>query len=82
MLWRELQAVAREAEQNGNEVTTALREAGVTCDDMGVVSYLTPSQLREVEVILEDMENTLSFEATASFLSLQLQRAYRTNMRW
>ena len=64
----------------GKLVEDYLREAGVSVPTSAVV-YLTPAQLLQVELEMEQMEESFTFETTAWWMAGVLARAQITNSR-
>lgn len=79
LCWRELQEYAQSAPA-GRLLEDHLSAAGLSVSS-SAVAWLTPAQQLQVERELERMEEQLSFESTAWWLSDVLMRARITNNR-
>jgi len=72
-LWRELQQVVRSAEESGRDPFDALTAKGVS--GQGAVTWLTQSQLSDLEEELELMEKSFSYETSRYYVQDCLLRA-------
>ncbi|DBB11683.1 TPA: hypothetical protein ACH3X3_007064 [Trebouxia sp. C0006] len=79
LLWRELQDYAQSA-PDSRLLEDHLLAAGLSMTS-SAIAWLTPAQLLTVQKELERMEEQLSFETTAWWLSDVLMRARVTNSR-